>query len=60
VTIESKQLDVLTVLTGLFALVYIGGALFALVMGKIDYDKFLAAIGAPALPLFGFWIRGKQ
>lgn len=53
-TLEAKQLDVLTVLTGLFALVYIGGAVFALVTGAIDYDKFLAAIGAPALPLFGF------
>lgn len=59
-TIEAKQLDVLTVLTGLFAVVYIGGALFALVTGEINYDKFLAAIGAPALPLFGFWIRGRQ
>jgi len=59
-SIESKQLDVVTVLTGLFALVYIGGSMFALVTGAIDYDKFLAAVGAPALPLFGFWIRGKQ
>lgn len=59
-TLEAKQLDVLTVLTGLFALVYIGGSVFALVTGAIDYDKFLAAIGAPALPLFGYWIRGRQ
>ncbi|MFZ2986473.1 hypothetical protein [Ideonella sp.] len=59
-TIESKQLDVVTVLTGMFAAAYIGGAVFALVMGKIDYDKFLAVVGAPALPLFGYWIRGKQ
>jgi hypothetical protein len=59
-SIEAKQMDVVTVLTGLFALVYIGGALFALVTGAIDYAKFLAAIGAPALPLFGYWIRGRQ
>ena len=59
-TIETKQLDVVTVLTGLFALVYVGCALFGLVTGAINYDKFLAVIGAPALPLFGYWIRGKQ
>ena len=59
-TIESKQMDVVTVLTGLFALAYLGGAVAGLVVGQIDYDKFLAAIGAPALPLFGYWIRGKQ
>lgn len=59
-TLEAKQLDVVTVLTGMFALAYIGGALFALVTGAIGYDKFLTVIGAPALPLFGYWIRGKQ
>lgn len=59
-TIESRQFDVLSVLTGVFALAYVGGAAYGLVSGEFSAQEFMAAIGAPGLPLIGYWIRGKQ
>jgi hypothetical protein len=60
VTIESRQFDVLSVLTGVFALAYIGGAVFGVVSGEFNAKEFVAIVGAPGLPLIGYWVRGKQ
>lgn len=46
--VEKKTFDVVSILTGLFAVAYIGGAVYGVV------------VGALALPLFGYWVRGMQ
>lgn len=58
--IENRAFDVVSVLTGLFAAAYIGGAIYGLTAGAFDVEEYLTVIGAPALPLFGYWVRGKQ
>lgn len=59
-TLDSKTFDFVSALTGVFALVYLIGAVYALVTGKITYDRFLEVVGTPALPLVAWWARGKQ
>ncbi|MDO9007214.1 MAG: hypothetical protein Q8K57_13480 [Thiobacillus sp.] len=59
-TLEARTFDFVSGLTGLFALVYLGGSVYALVTGKITYDRFLDVVGTPALPLIAWWARGKQ
>lgn len=59
-TMESRQFDVVSILTGLFALAYIGGALYGLIAGKLSIQEYLAMVGTPALPLFGYWAKAKQ
>lgn len=58
-TLDAKQFNFVSVLTGIFTLVYLGGAIFALVTSAITFDRFLTVVGTPALPLFGYWARGN-
>lgn len=58
--VEKKTFDVVSILTGLFAVAYIGGAVYGMVVGALDVQEYLTVIGAPALPLFGYWVRGMQ
>lgn len=58
-TIEDKQIDFLSWLTGIVVLVFLGAAVYALVTRRIDFNVFSAAVGAPASALIGFWVRGK-
>lgn len=59
-TLEAKQLDALAVLTGVFVIAYVGGAVHGLVTAAITAQEYLAVIGAPALPLFGYWLKERQ
>ncbi|MBC2731392.1 hypothetical protein [Thiobacillus sp.] len=59
-TLENRTFDFVSALTGVFALVYLGGAIYALVTGKIEYDRFLDIVGTPALPLVAWWAKGRQ
>lgn len=54
---EGKQYDVVAVLTGIFAIAYVGGACYGLVSAKLSVQEFLSVVGVPALPLFGYWAK---
>jgi hypothetical protein len=45
-------------MAGITLLVYLGGAVYAMVAGLIDSTAFLAAVGTPLGALVG-WITGK-
>ena len=59
-TPESKQYDALAILTGIFAIAYVGGAVYGLATAAVTVQEYLAVIGAPALPLFGYWLKERQ
>lgn len=59
-TLESRQFDFVAGLTGVFALVYLAGAIYALMTTKISFDTFLDVVGTPALPLIGWWAKGQR
>ena len=59
-TVESRQFDALAILTGIFAAAYVGGAVYGLASSAITVQEYLAVIGAPALPLFGYWLKERQ
>lgn len=58
-TLESRTFDFVSALTGVFAVVYLGGAIYALVTGKITYDKFLDIVSTPASALAAWWAKGR-
>ena len=59
-TLESRQFDFVAGLTGVFAVVYMVGAIYALVTAGITFDTFLDVVGTPALPLIGWWAKGQR
>lgn len=59
-TIESKQYDALAILTAIFVLAYVGGAVYGVATAVIAVQEYLAVIGTPALPLFGCWVKARQ
>lgn len=56
--LEVKQFNLSAWLTGITLLVYLGGALFALVAGQIGFVDFIAAVGAPLGGMTG-WVAAK-
>lgn len=57
---NDKTFDFLSILTGIVMLVYIGTGVWALVSERIEWDVFATAIGAPAMMLLGYWVRGEK
>lgn len=55
---NSKQWGFAAWLTGIVALVYLGGASYALATGQVSFKDFSAAIGIPLGPLIGWVARG--
>jgi hypothetical protein len=54
-TLETKQFNLTAVSIGITLLVYLGGALFALVTQQIGFSEFLAAVGTPLGGMTG-WV----
>lgn len=59
-TLEVKQFNLSAWLTGITLLVYLGGALFALLTQQIDFVDFLAAVGTPLGGMTGWAARGAK
>lgn len=55
-TINGRQFDFLSILTGVVVVAYLGAAVYALVAQKISFEAFAAAVGAPVSTLLGFWV----
>lgn len=55
-TLGDRQFDFLSVLTGVVVLVYLAASVYALVVQKISFETFSAAVGAPVMALLGFWV----
>jgi len=59
-TLEVKQFNLSAWLIGITALVYLGGALFALVTHQIVFAEFLAAVGTPLGGMTGWVARAAR
>lgn len=59
-TIETRQFSLLAWILGVCILVYMGGAVFALVTGAIKFGEFSAAVGVPLGPMVGWAARGAM
>ena len=59
-TIESKQFNFVAILTGVAVSVFLGGAVWALVDGRITFEVFAAAVGSPVSALVGWAARGAM
>lgn len=57
-SLETKQFNYLAWLTGMAVLVFLGGAVWALVAGDITFQVFAAAVGSPVSALVGWAARG--
>lgn len=57
-TLDRKQFNYLAWLTGVCAVVYLAGAVFALVTKLITFADFAAAVAIPLGPLVGWAARG--
>ena len=57
-TLETKQFNYLAWLAGICAVVYLGGAVFALVTKTITFSEFATAVAVPLGPLIGWAARG--
>lgn len=54
-TLETRQFNLSAWLTGVTLLVYMGGALYALVTHQIGFGDFIAAVGTPLGGMTG-WV----
>lgn len=56
--LEGRQFNLLAWVLGVCVLVYLGGAVFALVTDSIKFGEFAAAVGIPLGPMVGWAARG--
>jgi len=57
---EHKTFDFFAWGTGITLLVYLAGAGFALVTGKVDFQIFIAAVGTPLGAMSGWAAKSAQ
>lgn len=57
--LENRKFNLSAWLIGITLLVYLAGALFALVTHEIKYAEFLGAVGTPLGGMTGWIARGK-
>lgn len=57
-SLEVRQFNYLAWLTGIAVVVFLSGAMFALVTNKISFQVFAAAVGSPVGALVGWAARG--
>ena len=57
--LDKKTFDLLSAITGVLVIAYVGSAIFGLAENKITWETFYGVIGTPTLTMLGFWIRGK-
>lgn len=53
-TIETKSFNFFAISTGLLLIVYLGGAVFALITKEINFSSFVAAVGTPLGAMSGW------
>lgn len=57
-TTEARQFNFVAASTGLALAVFLGGAVYALVVQQISFEVFAAAVGSPVSALVGWAARG--
>jgi|JFJP01.1.fsa_nt_gi hypothetical protein len=57
---EAKAFNLLSVLTAVVVLSYLGTGIYALFTRMISWEVFSGAFGSPATMLLGYWVRGKD
>lgn len=59
-TIETKKFNFFAWGTGVTLLVYLAGAIYALVSGTIEFPVFLGAVGTPLGAMSGWAAKGAS
>lgn len=57
-TIETRQFNFMAWMSGIAVLVFLGGAVFALVMNQISFEVFAGTVGSTVSALLGWAARG--
>lgn len=59
-SLDGKQFNFLSILTGVVVLAYLTAWGYALVSGKSDITAFVRDVGPTVTLLIGYWARGVQ